>query len=149
MFRRVLVFVAIALVVALGAAFVIGIATNGGAEPVASLEALREQDVLFLEEHHIFLVFNDGDPLALSDDAQHVGDRVEFCRSSQMLESQAHGEKFDIRGLYYGGPSERGLDRYPVRIEGDRIFVELDQRIEGPRRNEQAPTDPQGRFCIP
>jgi nitrite reductase/ring-hydroxylating ferredoxin subunit len=140
---------AMALVVLIGTAILFGLASNGASDPVASLDVLRAREVILLEEQHIFLVYNDGGPLALSDDAQHVGDRVQFCESSQMFESPAHGEKFDIRGNYFGGPAERGLDRYPVRIEGDRIFVELEQLIQGPRRSEQAPMEPQGRFCIP
>jgi Rieske Fe-S protein len=146
---RVLVLAVIALVVVVGAGVVIGIATSGDSDAVASLEDLREREVLFLEEQQIFLVYNDGEPLALSDDAQHVGDRVEFCSSSHMFESAAHGEKFDIRGYYFGGPAQRGLDRYPLRIEGDGIFVDVDQPIRGPERGEGPPSEPKGRFCTP
>ena len=138
----------IALVVFVGVAVVFGIATTGGPEPVASLDDLREQEVLFLDKHHVFLVYNDGSPLALSDDAQHLGDRVEFCESSQMFESPAHGETFDIRGYYYGGPAQRGLDRYPVRAEGDGIYVDLNHPIQGPERGEARPREPEGPFCL-
>jgi Rieske Fe-S protein len=144
----VLIHAVIALVVVLGVAVVIGIATSGGPGPVASLEDLREREVLFLDQHDAFLVYNDGDPLALSDDAQHVGDRVEFCESSQMFESPAHGEKFDIRGYYFGGPAQRGLDRFLVRVDGDGIYVELNRAIKGPERGEAPARDPKGPFCI-
>ena len=104
--------------------------------------------MLFLKQHAVFLVYNDGDPLALHADAQHVGDQVEFCESSRMFESPAHGEKFDIRGYYYGGPAGKGLDRYPVRIEGDGLFVDLEHPIEGPRRGAGPTLEPAGPFCI-
>jgi len=91
-----------------GGAFLFGIATSDSEDAVASLESLEDRGVIHLEDDHVFLVFNDGKPIALSDDAQHVGDRVEFCESSQMLESPAHGEKFDMWGLYYAGPAQRG-----------------------------------------
>jgi Rieske Fe-S protein len=142
--RRALILAFIALVVAV----VIGIATTGGPNPVASLEELREEEVLFLDEHDIYLVYNDGQPLALSSDAQHVGDDVEFCRSSQMFESPAHGEKFDIRGYYYAGPARSGLDRYPVRVEGDGVYVDTDRPIEGPPRGAGPAREPEGRFCV-
>lgn len=94
------------VLVMLGAGVLLyGLITSGSADPVASLEALQEERVIYLEEHHVFLVLDDGEPLALSDDAQHVGDRVEYCESSQMFESPAHNEKFDIRGyITTGGP---------------------------------------------
>lgn len=137
----------VVFVIALGSAFISGAWTTGE-DPVASLSELQEREVLLLEEHSIFLVYNDGDPLALSADAQHVGDQVEFCESSQMFFSPAHGEMFDIRGYYYGGPAARGLDRYPVRIEGDGVYVELDRPIEGPPRGAGPALEPQGRFCV-
>ena len=137
----------VVFLIALGIAFASGAWTTGE-DPVASLAELQEEEVLFLEEHAVFLVYNDGDPLALSADAQHVGDEVEFCESSQMFESPAHGEKFDIRGYYYGGPAQRGLDRYPVRIEGDGIYVDLEHSIEGPPRGTGPPAEPQGPFCV-
>lgn len=146
---RFLIYAVAALVVALGLALALGLATSVvGPEPLASLEELREREVIFLDEHHIFLVYNEGEPLALSDDAQHVGDRVEFCESSQMFESPAHGEKFDILGHYYGGPAQRGLDRYPIRIEGDAVHVELDQPILGPERGDPPAREPEGSFCV-
>lgn len=145
---RVLIFAVIGLLVAVAIAAAVGIARNGGPDPVASLEDLREREVMLLEDYDIFLVYNEGEPLALSADAQHVGDQVEFCRSSRMFESPAHGEKFDIRGYYYGGPAMRGLDRYPVRVEGDGVYVDVDHPIHGPARGEGPARDPEGRFCI-
>lgn len=132
------------------AALLYGLATSGSATPdaIASLDRLEEERVIYLEDDHVFLVFNDGDPLALADDAQHLGDRVEFCESSQMFESPAHGEKFDIEGSYYGGPARSGLDRYRVRIEGDGVYVDLDELIPG--RERDAPVrEPAGPLCVP
>ncbi len=143
--RFVLIFLALALLV--GSAFVIGIVQTAPGAPIASMEDLRENNVLFLEEHDIFLVYNGGRPLALSSDAQHLGDTVEFCESSQMFESPAHGEKFDIRGFYYAGPAMNGLDRYPIRVQADAIYVEVDQVIAGPQRGRGPAREPAGPFC--
>lgn len=138
-----------------GAAIAIGIATSDSSDaqagdPVASMDALEEREVLFLEEHHIYLVHNDGDPLALSDDPQHLeGEHTEWCESSQMFETPTHGEKFDRRGNYYAGPAAKGLDRYAVRVDGEAIYVDLDELIPGPERGAERAIEPEGPFCIP
>ena len=139
-------FVTLAAVVAAGV--IVGFSTTGAQDAVASLDHLRVREVLFLDDQDIYLVYNDGDPMALSADAQHLGDRVEFCESSQMFESPAHGEKFDIEGNYYAGPARRGLDRYPVRVKGDGVYVDLEQQIQGPQRGEPRAREPQGEFCV-
>lgn len=97
----------------------------------------------------IFVVHDDGHLVALSADAQHVGDQVLFCEGSQMFQSPAHGEKFDIRGYYFGGPASRGLARFPIRIEGDQLFVDIEHPIAGAPRGAGPPEDPQGHFCVP
>lgn len=102
-----------------------------------------------MDDHDIYLVYNGARPLALDADAQHLGDDVVFCRSSQMFESPAHGEKFDIRGFYFGGPAGRGLDRYQANLSGDGIYVDLDQPNQGPARETQRARDPQGPLCVP
>ncbi len=118
-------------------------------EAVMSLGELRDKGVVFVADESLHVVWNEGTPVALSADAQHVGDEVRFCSSSGMFESAAHGEKFDGRGLYYGGPARRGLDRYPVRVEGGAIFVDLEHPITGPPRGAGPVQEPKGRFCIP
>lgn len=146
----VLILAVIAVIGAVAIAFLIDIATSGGPEPVASLEDLRQQEVLSLAEHNVFLVYNEGDPLALSDDPQHLeGEHTEWCESSQMFETPTHREKFDRRGYYYGGPAMKGLDRYPVRVENDAVYVDLDERISGPERGAEEPLEPEGPFCVP
>lgn len=127
------------------------IATTVGPYAEASLETLREERVIFLEEHHIFLVYNDGDPLALSDDAQHLdGEHTEWCERSQLFQTPTHGETFDRRGYYYSGPASKGLDRYPVEIDGDQIRIDLDPDfiIPGPERGAVEPLPPVGALCF-
>lgn len=120
---------------------------DGLEPPLASLSDLRAREIIFVEEHHLYLVLVKGGPvLAFSNDAQHVGDVVEFCVTSRMFESAAHGEKFDILGNYFAGPARRGLDRYPVRLQGDQIHVDLDGKWEGTARGHGA-LEPSGDFC--
>jgi Rieske Fe-S protein len=126
--------------------------TNSGDKngPLASVSELQDEDVIYFEDQHLFLVYNDGDPLALSDDPQHLsGEHTEWCESSQMFEAPTHGEKFDRRGNYYGGPAQQGLDRSPVAVEGDAIYVDLETIVPGPERGTEKPLEPAGLFCIP
>lgn len=151
MVRRALILSTTALVLIIGAAIFFGLATSsGGPAPVASFDELREAGVLFLEDEHTFLVYNDGELLALSDDPQHLeGEHTEWCETSQMFETPTHGEKFDDQGYYYAGPAQRGLDRYPVRVEGDAIYVNFEEAIAGPERGRGLAFEPQGELCVP
>ncbi len=148
---RGLLFATTALVLVLSAAIVFGLWTSStGSSPTASLDELRDRNVLFLEEEHAFLVYNDGDPIALSDDSQHLdGEHTEWCESSQMFETPTHGEKFTDLGYYFAGPAQQGLDRFSVRVEGDAIYVDFDERTPGPVRGSGPPFQPEGELCVP
>jgi nitrite reductase/ring-hydroxylating ferredoxin subunit len=136
----------VTVIVALGA---VGLATTTAPRPLTSLAELRHERVMFFDEHDLYLVYFDGQVLALDADAQHVGDDVVYCETSELFESPAHGEKFDIRGYYFGGPGRRGLDRYFVEVRGGDIYVDLEYRMAGPEREEHLPRPPQGRLCVP
>jgi len=130
-------------------ALTFGLLTSGGSGgPSVSVVELEERKVIHLVEDHVIFVFNDGDPIALSDDAQHVGDTVVFCESSRLFESPAHGEKFDVLGHYFGGPAARGLARYPVIRDGDLVRADINEEIEGPARGAVKPIEPAGDFCV-
>ena len=139
------------LVIVLSAAIVFGLVTSSRGEgPVATVDELHEAGVLFLEDEHAFLVYNDGNPLALSDDAQHLdGEHTLWCESSQMFETPTHGEKFDNLGYYFGGPAQRGLDRFPVRVQDEAVYIDFDQRTPGPERGSGPQFEPAGKLCVP
>jgi nitrite reductase/ring-hydroxylating ferredoxin subunit len=130
---------------------VIAIANSGDKNgPLSSMAELEERGVIEVEDEDLFLVYNDGEPLALSDDPQHLpNEQTEWCESSQMFETPTHGEKFDRLGNYYGGPAMKGLDRYPVAVEGDAIYVDLERLIPGTERGTEEPLGPEGPFCVP
>ncbi len=149
--RRGLIFASVALAITIVVTFSLGIMLSGddsSARPAASLSDLKERRVIRLERRQdLHVVYDNGDVLALSADAQHLGDDVRFCETSQLFESPAHGEKFDIRGFYYAGPGQRGLESYPVRIEGDAVFVDTEHPIQGAERGAGPPREPEGPFC--
>ena len=148
-----MIFASLILAAMVLAAAAYGLATTHSPEDgeiVVSLSDVEAAGVLQIDRAvDIFVVHDDGDLVALSADAQHVGDAVVFCESSQLFESPAHGEKFDILGYYYAGPATRGLARFHTRLEGDQIFIDLERPIEGPQRGAGPPREPQGPFCIP
>ena len=138
--------VLIVLIIAMGA---VGLATTTSPRPVGSLADLRRERVIFVDEFDLFLVYHHGRPLALDADAQHLGDDVLFCESSQLFESPAHGEKFDILGNYFGGPGSRGLDRYLVDVRDGDVYVDFEYVTQGPERGAVLPRPPQGPLCVP
>lgn len=79
----------------------------------------------------------------------HLGCRNEFCASSGWWENPCHGETYNFIGERQGGPSPRGLDRYPTRIEGDRLHISLERTIVGPPPSQGAyDQSPSGPHCI-
>ncbi|MGH9184011.1 MAG: ubiquinol-cytochrome c reductase iron-sulfur subunit [Acidimicrobiales bacterium] len=54
----------------------------------------------------------------------HLGCRVPECETSQWFECPCHGSQYNRVGEKKGGPAPRGLDRFPVTIDGDRITVD-------------------------
>ena len=116
-------------------------------DPVASLDEVRERGVIYLEDQGIYLVERGRGVLALTDDAQHVGDKVEWCESSQMFESPAHGEKFDRYGRYYGGPAATDMDR-AVAFAGSR-GVFLNGIVNQSKNRSRDAFEPAGPLCVP
>lgn len=134
------------VVVVLAAGFFGSTHRTSPAPPSVSFEDLKHRGVIHLEKEHVIFVHHEGDVFALSDDAQHIGDTVTYCKSSGLFESEAHAEKFDITGRYFAGPAMRGLDRYEVSIEDDLVIADLEARIEGPSRGRSL--EPLGRYCV-
>jgi nitrite reductase/ring-hydroxylating ferredoxin subunit len=141
---------ATALLITMIAVFgAVGLATTTSPRPLTSLAELSHERVMFFDDHDLFLVHFDGRVLALDADAQHLGDDVVYCESSELFESPAHGEKFDVRGYYYGGPGRRGLDRYFVDVRDGDVYVDLEHVTAGSERDEHLPRPPQGPLCVP
>lgn len=141
---------ALILVVALAGIFLTDRPESGFGTRVATMEDLEERGVIEVPDHDLFVVWNEGEPLALSADAQHVPNEfVVWCESSQMFESPAHGEKFDSRGFYYGGPARAGLARYAYSVMDDVIYLSDEEPTTGPSRGRGPAHEPRGPFCVP
>jgi nitrite reductase/ring-hydroxylating ferredoxin subunit len=137
--------VLILLLVALPTAFVLR-TVIGGWQTVASVTKLEQIDVGYVKDAGVFVVDTDGGPVALSEVSPHLGHRLLFCHPADVFQGK-HGEVFDRRGFYIGGPSVRGMDRVAVRVHDGLVQVDLDDVRPGPRRGAGAPEDTEGPRC--
>jgi cytochrome b6-f complex iron-sulfur subunit len=69
---------------------------------------------------------------ALYQKCVHLGCRVPECPTSQWFECQCHGSQYNRNGEKKGGPAPRGLDRFPLTVEGGRVSVDTGIIIIGP-----------------
>ena len=70
--------------------------------------------------------------VALYQKCPHLGCRVPFCATSQWFECPCHGSQYNRVGEKKGGPAPRGLDRFPVAIEGGNVSVDTAIVVQGP-----------------
>lgn len=82
----------------------------------------------------------------------HLGCSVPHCGKSMLFECPCHGSKYRLHGEYFGGPAPRGLDRFPIAIEGGKVVVDTGAVQTGPPRGTstwEKFAEPQGPFCVP
>jgi cytochrome b6-f complex iron-sulfur subunit len=82
----------------------------------------------------------------------HLGCSVPHCSTSMLFECPCHGSKYKLTGEYFGGPAPRGLDRFPISVEGDKVIVDTGNlQIGPPRGTDTWPkfSQPVGPLCVP
>jgi cytochrome b6-f complex iron-sulfur subunit len=82
----------------------------------------------------------------------HLGCSVPHCSTSSLFECPCHGSKYRLNGEFYGGPAPRGLDRFPITLDGDKVMVDTGSVQEGPPRGTntwERFAEPQGPLCVP
>ena len=82
----------------------------------------------------------------------HLGCSVPHCDTSMLFECPCHGSRYRLNGEYYGGPAPRGLDRFPIAIEGGKVVVDTGALQTGPPRGTNTWdkfAEPVGTFCVP
>ena len=122
---------------------------------------------IFNSEGRFWLTYYDGDgdaPIyavtgaketkiqALYRKCVHLGCSVPFCTTSSLFECPCHGSKYRLTGEHFLGPAPRGLDRFPVSIEGGNLIVDTSALQVGPPRGTstwERFAQPQGDFCQP
>ena len=82
----------------------------------------------------------------------HLGCSPPFCATSYLFECPCHGSKYRLDGEYLSGPAPRGLDRFPIAIEGGNVVVDTGALQVGPPRGTDTwpkYSQPAGPYCIP
>ena len=82
----------------------------------------------------------------------HLGCSVPHCASSMLFECPCHGSKYRLNGEFFAGPAPRGLDRFPVELDGDTVVVDTGSVQVGPPRGANTWdrfAEPQGPYCVP
>lgn len=91
---------------------------------------------------------DDGTVVALSATSPHLGEIVpwlpdfEFDGVVGLFRDLCHGETFLMDGTRIYGPAPRDMDWYPVRIERDRILVDLGDLQRGDPGPRSGPGTP-------
>lgn len=87
--------------------------------------------------------------LALFQTCPHLGCTVPWCFSSQWFECPCHGSKYNRVGEKRAGPAPRGMDRFPIIIEGERISIDTGTRLDGPAIGTNTTgQEPEGPHCV-
>ena len=76
------------------------------------------------EEISAYILTENGrDFIVMSNVCTHLGCRVRWIEDQQQFFCPCHNGVFDKTGNVVSGPPPRPLDRYVVKIEGDKLFI--------------------------
>ena len=56
---------------------------------------------------------------------------VGYCPDAELFQGSLTTAQFGIDGSWAGGPADRGLDRYTVRYEANKVVVDLAEHVRG------------------
>ena len=70
--------------------------------------------------------------VALWQKCPHLGCKVPSCATSQWFECPCHGSQYNRVGEKKAGPAPRGMDRFPVIIDGDKVIIDTGSPSQGP-----------------
>lgn len=104
----------------------------GGVVKAGDRSEFPEGTVRYFPNGRFYVAAHEGELQALYQKCPHLGCRVPFCETSKRFECPCHGSVYNIKGERLEGPAPRGLDRFPLRVEGDQVLVDTGTIIEGP-----------------
>jgi cytochrome b6-f complex iron-sulfur subunit len=124
-----------------------GFGATVDAGPVS--QYLKEGAVQYFLDGRFYITQYQGGLRALYQKCPHLGCRVPFCTTSARFECPCHGSVYNLIGEYIQGPAPRGMDRFPIKIEGGRVIVDTSSVVEGPPRGVlTGPAQPAGPSCV-
>ena len=128
-------------------------ASDGNWVPVATVEQLQAEKVIYVQEHRVFVIADAPGLLAVSADVHPASSglddltrRVLYCPSDGWF----HGTfgPFDHAGRYFHGPAPRGLDRVAVRVSEGHVEIDPTAVTPGPPRHPRPEEQPRfGAEC--
>ena len=87
--------------------------------------------------------------VALYQRCVHLGCRVPWCPTSQWFECPCHGSKYNRVGEKKAGPAPRGLDRFAIIVEGDKLTINTgDIQIGPPIGTNTTGQQQEGPLCV-
>ncbi len=117
---------------------------------LGAVDSFAADTATYVPAGRLFVANTGARVFALSQKCPHLGCRVPFCESSGHFECPCHGSKYDIGGEWIEGPAPRGLDRYPLKVDGDTLVVDTSTLINGPDRGAKRFFKPaKGPSCTP
>jgi cytochrome b6-f complex iron-sulfur subunit len=80
------------------------------------------------------LAFADRSVMALYRKCPHLGCQIPpLCDKSHWFECLCHGSKYTILGEKRDGPAPRGMDHFPVSLNGSKVYVvDTGKKVTGP-----------------
>jgi hypothetical protein len=86
-----------------------------------------------------FLASTDTELIALSSRSpRKAGCRIHWSREEKRFIEPCFGTKFRLDGTYLSGPP-MNMDRYPLKLDGEKLLVETTRLISNPYRDDSKP----------
>jgi Rieske Fe-S protein len=107
--------------------------------PVGKVITVRQQDGWQMREQkrEVFVIVRGGDPIVFSSLCPHLQCPVSFDSLNSKFQCPCHKSYWDTSGTRLSGPTPRGMDPLPSKVEEGRLFCRwvtfeagLDQPVE-------------------
>ena len=99
------------------------IASTDGFVPLGTLTDLNTKGSLSKGKIVVVRDSNRNEVVAVNPTCTHQGCRVAWRKARQQFACPCHGSRFGSDGRVLGGPAPAPLKRWPVKVEGETIFV--------------------------
>jgi len=83
------------------------------------------------EESSAWVIVDGRQVTAFAPACTHLGCAYSWETDKRLFVCPCHGSKFNVRGDVMAGPATRPLDRYPTKIEGNRLWLGPVEGTEG------------------
>jgi Rieske Fe-S protein len=101
-----------------------------------------EKGKVYLFSSRGFYLFrtNEGGLLALSLQCTHLGCKINYNKRNHQLECPCHASAFNQKGEVLSPPATRALDYFPVKVDGQKVMVDLAQPLRRKRFEQEQVT---------